>query len=114
MQSLKNYYTNIPRQRAGFHLVDIVPSASCCFLLVFYFAEYQYQTESKRSGTFWRIFMDQKTQLGPKKYQRGARTVAQPTWVRLGSQARLGRLCPPQWPPAPPLHPINTQIFQKP
>ena len=31
-----------------------------CVLLVFYFIEYQYQTESKRSETFWRIFMRQK------------------------------------------------------
>ena len=32
----------------------------------------------------------------------------------LGAQARPGRLCPPRWPPAPPLCSINTPIFQKP
>ena len=30
------------------------------------------------------------------------------------AQARPGGLCPPQWPPAPPLCSINTPIFQKP
>ena len=33
-----------------------MPSASCCFLLVFYFAGNQYQTESKCSETFYRFF----------------------------------------------------------
>ena len=37
--------------------------------------------EFKRSKTFWRIFLDQKTPVGPKKYQRGALRGAQPTWV---------------------------------
>jgi hypothetical protein len=36
--------------------IDIVPSASCCFLLVFYFAEYQYQTKSNCHETFWSFF----------------------------------------------------------
>ena len=40
-----------------------MPSASCNFLLVFYFAEYPYQTESKRSKTFWRFFLPRR-QLG--------------------------------------------------
>ena len=31
--------------------IDIVQSASCCFLHVFYIAGNQYQTESKRSET---------------------------------------------------------------
>ena len=31
-----------------------------------------------------------------------------------GPQARPGGLCPPRWPPAPPLFSINTPIFQKP
>ena len=43
----------------------------------------------------------------------GAPRGAQPTRAPLGAQARPGGLCPPQWPPAPPLHPINSQIFQK-
>ena len=37
---------------------------------------------------------------------------AQPIRTRLGPQARPGGLCPPRWPPAPPLRPINSQIFQ--
>src|SRR5215216_4742663 len=96
------------------HYIDVGPSVSCCFLLVFYFAEYQYQAESKRSETFCGFFLDQKTQVGPKKYQRGAPRGAQPTWARLGAQARPGGLCPPRWPPAQPLCSINTPIFQKP
>ena len=54
--------------------------------------------------------MDQKTQIGPNKYQRGAPRVAQPTWARLEAHERPGGLCPPRWPPAPPLRPINPQI----
>ena len=38
----------------------------------------------------------------------GAPSGAQPT------RARPGGLCPPRWPPAPPLCPINSQIFQNP
>lgn len=49
-----------------------------------------------------------------KKYQRGASRGAQPTWARLGAQVRPGGLCPPRWPPAPPLRPINSQMFQNP
>ena len=90
-----------------------MPTASCC-LLVFYFAENKYQMESKCNETFWRIFLDQKTQDGPKKYQRGAPRGAQPTRARLGGLARPGGLCLPRWPPTPPLRPINPQIFQKP
>ena len=59
-------------------------------------------------------FFDQKTPVGPKKYRRGAPKQAQPTWVRLGVQARPGRLCLPRRPPAPPLCSINTPKIQKP
>ena len=61
-------------------------SAQCqlLFLLVFYFVENQYKTESKCSETFWWFFLDQKTPVGPKKYQRGAPRGAKPTWMRLG------------------------------
>ena len=69
--------------------------------------------KSKGGETFLRIFLDQKEQLGPKKYQRGAPRGAQPTWARMGAQACPGGLCPPRWPPAPPLRPINLQMFQK-
>ena len=31
-----------------------------------------------------------------------------------GAQVRPSGLCPPSWPPAPPLCSINTPIFQKP
>ena len=76
-----------------------MPSASCCFLLVFYIAGNQYQTESKRSKTFCGFFMDQKTPVGTKKYQRGAPWEEQPTRACLGAQAHLGGLCPPRVPP---------------
>ena len=44
------------------------PSASCCFLLVFYIAENQYQTESKHRKTFCGFSMGQKTPDGPKQH----------------------------------------------
>ena len=62
--------------------IDPVPSASCCFLLVFYIAGNQYQTESKRRETPWRFFMGQKTPDGPKKHLGGAPRVARPTRAR--------------------------------
>ena len=62
------------------------------FLLVFYFAQNQYQTEFKHSKTFWRFFLDQKTHGGPRKYQRGAPRGAQPTWACQGPLARPGVL----------------------
>ena len=42
---------------------DSLNNAQCqlLVLLVFYFIENQYQTESIRSETFWRIFLGQKT-----------------------------------------------------
>ena len=55
------------------------------FLLVFYFAEYQYQTESNCDETFWRFFLDQKTPSGPKKSQEGGLWRAQPTRARQGA-----------------------------
>ena len=72
-----------------------MPSASCCFLHVFYIAGNQYQKESKRSETFCGIFMDQKTPNGPEKHLEGAPRGTQPTRARLGPQARQGGLCPP-------------------
>ena len=42
-----------------------MPSASCCFLHVFYITGNQYQTESKQNETLWRFFWDQKEQNGP-------------------------------------------------
>mgnify|MGYP005841708073 CR=1 FL=1 len=41
-------------------------SAKCqlLFLLVFYIAENQYQTESKHRETFWRFFLDKKEPNG--------------------------------------------------
>ena len=44
----------------------------------------------------------------------GAPRGAQPTRARLGAEGRPGGLCPPRWPPVPPLRPINSQMFQKP
>ena len=63
---LQSFYSNLDKP------IDIVPSASCCFLLVFYFAENQYQTESKHNESFCGFFLDQKTPYGPRKYPRGA------------------------------------------
>ena len=42
-----------------------MPSASCCFLHVFYIVEKQYQTEFKCNETLRRFFMDQKEDVGP-------------------------------------------------
>ena len=58
--------------------------------------------------------MDQKEPNGPELHLGGAPRGAQPTRARLGAQARPGGLCPPRWPPAPPVCSINTPIFQKP
>ena len=73
-----------------------MPSASCCFIHVFYIAENQHQTESKCSKTFWRIFLDQKEQHEPKKYQRGAPRGARPTWARLGGHNPPGHAWAPR------------------
>ena len=70
--------------------------------------------ESKHRETFWRFFVDQNTQDGPEKHLGRASRGTQPTRERLGDQARPGGLCPPRWPPASPLYPINSQKFQKP
>ena len=59
------------------------------------------------------IFMAQKTHDGPNKHLGGASRGAQPTRACPRAHARPGGLCPPRWPPAPPLRPINRQIFQK-
>ena len=93
--------------------INLVPSASCCFCLFFYIAENQYQMESKCSKTFWRFFGPQDIQWAreaPGDSPRGE----QPTRACLGAQAHPGGLCPPRWPPVPPLYPINSQKFQKP
>ena len=44
-----------------------MPSASCCFLLVFYFTENQYQTESKRRPNAVTLFVDF---FGPQDIKR--------------------------------------------
>src|SRR3989337_1846680 len=44
--------------------IDIVPSASCYFLHVFYIAGNQYQTESKRSETFCGFFWTRRHPVG--------------------------------------------------
>ena len=70
--------------------------------------------ESKHRETPRIFFMGQKTPDGPKQHLGGAPRGEQPTRARLGAQARPGGSCLPRWPPAPPLYPINSQIFQKP
>ena len=52
--------------------------------------------------------------LQSKEAVRGHPRWAQSSRARLGLLARPGGLCPPRWPPAPPLCSINTPIFQKP
>ena len=91
----------------------MVPSASCCFGMFFYIAGNQYQTESKRSETFWRFFGPEDIQWA-EEAPGGAPRGAQPTRARLEALARPGGLCPPRVPPEPPLYSINTPIFQKP
>ena len=44
-----------------------MPSASCCFLHVFYIAGNQYQTKSKRRKCL-KDFLGQKTSSGPRKH----------------------------------------------
>ena len=97
----------------GTNLLTQCPVLVAIFF-VFYVVGNQYQTESKHRETFRRFFMDQNTQDGPEKHLGGAPRGALPTKARLGGQARPGGLCPPRWPPAPPLYPINSQIFRKP
>jgi hypothetical protein len=49
-------------------------SAKCqllFFFLVFYFSEYPYQTEFKRSKTIWRFFLDREDNLGVKEAPEG-------------------------------------------
>ena len=64
---LQSFYSNF----ISFFGTNLLTQCQLLFLLVFYIAGNQYQMESKRSETFWRIFLDQKTPSGPKKYQMG-------------------------------------------
>ena len=50
-----------------------MPSASCCFLLVFYIAKNQYQTESKCSKTYWRFFWTRRHLLGQRSTRGGSK-----------------------------------------
>ena len=86
-----------------------MPSSSCCFLHVWYIVGNQYQTESKRSETFCGFFWARRHPMGQKRTCGGAPRGAQPTRARLGAQARPGGLCPPCWPPAPPLCETDTR-----
>ena len=88
-------------------------SALCqlLYFAFFYFAENQYQTESKRSETFWRFFWTRRQPMGRRgTWGGGAPRGAQPTRARQEAQARSGGLCPPRVPPGPPLCSINTPI----
>ena len=53
--------------------IDIVPSVSCCFLLVFYIAGNQYQAESKDSETFCGFFWTKRYPVGQISTEEGAR-----------------------------------------
>ena len=68
---LRSFYVNFI-SFLGLTYWHSAPSASCCFLLVFYIAGNQYQTESKCSKTFCGFFLDQKTPVGPRKYIGGS------------------------------------------
>ena len=66
------------------------------------------------SRQFTMIFMGQKEHNGPWLHLGGVPMRGQPTWARQEAQARPGGLCPPRFPPEPPLHSINTPILHKP
>ena len=83
------------------------------FLLVFYFAENQYQRSRNAAKLFGDFFGPEDIQWA-KEVPEGDPRGAQPTWACPGAQARPGGLCPPQWPPVPRLRSINCQIFQNP
>ena len=50
-----------------------MPSASCCFQLVFYITGNQYQTESKCSETFCEFFWIRRHPVGERRTEEGAR-----------------------------------------
>ena len=91
------------------------PSAECqlLFLLVFYIAGNEYQTESKCHETLRRIFMDQKGHNGPWLRLGGAPREAQPTRARLGILARPGGCCPPRGTPQVQHWPTGCLLAQK-
>ena len=86
-------------------------------VVVFYFFFTSQEINIKRSPNAAKVFVNY---YGPEDTQwvgeasGGVPRGAQPTRARSGGQARPGGLCPPRWPPAPPLSSINTPIFQKP
>ena len=90
-----------------------MPSASCCFLLVFYIAGNQYQTESKCNETPGGFFGPEESQWA-KEASGGAARGEQHPPGRQEAQAHPGGSCPHRGLPEPPLRPINSQIFQNP
>ena len=50
-----------------------MPIASSCLLHVFGFAEYPYQTESKRDKNVWSLFLENMENLEGKSMQTSAR-----------------------------------------
>ena len=91
-----------------------MPSASCCFLHVFYIAGNQYQTESKCNERSRRIFLDHKAPNGPRLRPGGCSEERTTHQARQEAQAHPRGLCPPWVPLGPPLCSINTPIFHKP
>src|SRR3954467_5960345 len=69
--------------------IDQVPSASCCFLLVFYIAGNQYQTESKHRETFCGFF-------GPEDHQWARAAPQGGGGVPRGGHNPLGRAWAPR------------------
>ena len=68
-----------------------MPSASCCFLLVFYIAGNQYQTESKRDKNGRSLFLENMEKLEGKSTRSSAR----------GGHEEGGHACPPWARPYP-------------
>ena len=106
---------NIPNWNFGM-LQTYCPSTQCQLL---FFACFLHRRKSIPNGVqtqrnSTKIFMDQKEPNGPELHLGGAPREAQPTRARQGLLARPGGLCPPRWPPAPPLCTINSQIFRHP
>ena len=65
-------------------------------------------------GNFLWIFYGPEDIQWTREVPGGAPRGAQPTRARQAPLVRPGGLCPPLWPPAPPLCTINSQIFQNP
>ena len=69
---LQSFYSNFI-SFFGTNLLTKCPVPVAVFLLVFYFTEYQYQTDSKRNKTFWRILWTRRHNMGQRSTRGEAR-----------------------------------------